>query len=360
MLFLMFIGQAQAEVTTLMLLDRAEPHDAMTAHAGHLWVGQSRKNFNSNYAVHVYNQSNQLVGSVSLPHSVTQLSPYGKDAVIANGISPSPNLTMYSILKLSNGAVQKSTVRVPMEAWATKYIGTVSGRLFFTDPGGNQNDPEMESNPNLPAQTLFSMAGTGFRYLPTRMRLPIAGLTWNQSLLIVQKNGMGAPQSNAAIVDPSTGTAKFLFSSARNELSQVALLPVRGYAVFTERGASQVLLYDLNSRQLISSAKTSGADPRGLTTFGHCALTANFEDRTIDVISFKEPATPQLVGTLETTLPASEFARMSQVAADDETGMVFGRSNFPCNPMAQVCDQDWNRVVSFGDETRQMMLNHCR
>jgi hypothetical protein len=352
---------AQADtVRTIHVLDRGEPHDSMISHGGILWVGQSRKGFNSSYAIYAYGADDQLIASTDLPHSVTQIAVYDKKSVIVTGIAISPNLSMFSIVSLDNaGRLTKRTTQVPMQAWATKWIGSIGGREYFTDPGGNSNDPEAENNPNLPAQTLFGMRNNSPQYLKTRMRLPIGGLAWNNQLLVLQKQGIGVAQSNAALVNPSNGQATYLFENHRSNLSAVSILPTRGLAIFAERGAGQIAVYDLNQRQVLNTVATV-EDARSLDSFGHCAIVGSFEGKAIEIINLANPAQPVVAHRAEVNLPDAEFARLSQLSVDDERGTVYVRSNLACNPMVEACDTDRNRVVAFGKDVTEILLTQCR
>jgi hypothetical protein len=353
--------QAQADtVRTIHVLDRGEPHDSMISNSGILWVGQSRKGFNSNYAIYAYGADDKLIASTDLPHSVTQIAVYDKKSVIVTGISISPNLSNFTILSLDNsGKISKRTTQVPMQAWATKWIGTIGGREFFTDPGGNTNDPETESNPSLAAQTLFAMRGNSPQYLKTRMRLPIGGIAWNNQLLVIQKQGIGSAASNAALVNPSNGQTTYLFENHRSNLAAVSILPARGLAIFAERDAGQIAVYDLNARQLVNSVATI-SDARSVDSFGHCAIVGSFETKAIEIINLSNPSEPVILNRTEIALPDAEFARLSQLTVDDERGTVYARSNFACNPMVEACDTDRNRVIAFGKDVTEVLMTQCR
>ncbi len=349
---------AFAGVKTVTLLDRGEPFEALTVHDGYLWVGKSRRQFNSDYRVEAFRKDGTKVGEAILNHSVTYMYSYGAKSVMALGTGHTPNLTMFTILDVRNGRVEARTRQVPIEAWATRWLGTINGREFFTDPGGNSNDPEAGTNPGMAAQTIFSLGTTSPRYLPTRVRMPLEGLVMNNRIFAIQKDSMVGPHSNLVEIDPSSGQAKYHFQAKRMNLSGIYRLPGSSVVALTERDAHQVVLHDITTGKTLSTLPVDD-EPRAITGFGKCIMVGSFEQRGVQVIDVSNPAEPKEALRLEMDLSVNEFAKLFRVGVDATTGQVFGRSNLACNPMMSQCANDDNRVVVWADEA-EAVLAACK
>jgi hypothetical protein len=62
----------------------------------------------------------------------------------------------------------------------------------------------------------------------------------------------------------------------------------------------------------------------------------------------------------EVNLPFEQFSGLRSVAVDRATGSIFVRSSLPCNPVTDVCDKEYNRVVTFGAESAQRVKAACQ
>lgn len=354
-------GNAQsavASVGTVTLLDRGEPFEGMTAHAGLLWIGKSRENFSSVYSLEVYNKKD-LVGKVTFPHSATYVHPYGANSVIVIGTGYQPNLTQYTIMEHRQGQFTKRTVQIPINAWARQWLGTHGGREYFTDPGGNPADSD-NPNFNQPAQTFFTMsAGGSPRYLSTRLRLPLGGVKIGQAFFVYNAESIGDPRSNIYRLDPASASIKKVLPEFRNGLAGMAVIPGTSFIAATERGAQQLIVVDTNSSTVVGTAPING-EPRSVTSFGKCMIVGSWDTRVITAVDVSTPAAPVVVGESAIDLNQNDFYHIDRVAADISSGQVFARSNFPCNPMIDVCDKDWNRVVVLTGDDAQKFVSACR
>lgn len=350
---------AFAEIETVAVLDRGEPFEANIFHSNLLWVGKSRKDFNSDYSVEIYSGSVQK-GKVTFPHSATFMYPYGANSVIVVGTGYSPNLTQYSIIEKSGANFTVRTKQVPMQAWARQWIGNHNGKEFFTDPGGNQNDPARDNDFNLASQTFFSISTSASpRYLTARLRLPTYGTKVGNKFYVLNAESIGSPQSNLHRLDPATSAITKVFPSFRNALSTISVIPGTSLITLTERGANQFLIVDANSGNILSTTPIA-EDSKSHAIMGKCAVIGSRAARTIQFLDISDTAAPREVMTVAIDLPAGQFKTLDKIDVDTTNFQVFARSNMPCNPMFEACNEDWNRVVTFTGETGSKIAANCR
>jgi len=164
---LLVVGSVAAATTSTMVeLDRGEPFEALVVNAGHLWVGQSRTNFNGDYRVQVFDAAGKKVGEAKLKHAVSFLYAHGAHEVLAVGTAAEPNLTHFSVLSLSGNKIQSKTTVIPAHAWAHQWVGTLAGTELFIDFSGDSNDPEGDQDFNLAHRTMFAVNDSRATYLP--------------------------------------------------------------------------------------------------------------------------------------------------------------------------------------------------
>jgi hypothetical protein len=350
---------AFAEIETIAVLDRGEPFEANVFHSNMLWVGKSRKDFNSDYSVEIYADGLQK-GRVTFPHSATFMYPYGANSVIVVGTGYSPNLTHYSIIEKNGTNFTVRTKQIPMQAWARQWIGKHNGKEFFTDPGGNQNDPARDNDFSLASQTFFSMSTSSSpRYLTTRLRLPTYGTKVGNKFYVLNAESIGSPQSNLHRLDPATNAITKVFPSFRNALSTISVIPGTNLITLTERGANQFLIVDANSGDILSTTPIA-EDSKSHAIMGKCAVIGSRAAKTIQFLDITNPAVPREVMTVAIDLPAGEFKFLDKIDVDTTNYKVFARSNMVCNPMAEACNEDWNRVITFVGETASKIVANCR
>lgn len=350
---------AYAEIETVAVLDRGEPFEANVFHSGLLWVGKSRKDFNSDYSVEIYS-AGVLKGKVTFPHSATFMYPYGANSVIVVGTGYSPNLTHYSIIEKSGANFTVKTKQIPMQAWARQWIGNHNGKEFFTDPGGNQDDPARDDDFNLASQTFFSMNTTSSpRYLTTRLRLPTYGIKVGSQFYVVNAESIGSPQSNLHRVDPANNSISKVFPSFRNALSTISIIPGTSLITLVERGANQFIIVDANSGNVISTTAIA-EDSKSHAIMGKCAVIGSRAAKTIQLLDITDRAAPKNLMTVAIDLPSGEFKTLDKIDVDQVSFKIYARSNMPCNPMVEVCNEDWNRVVTFTGEMATKIAANCR
>jgi len=350
-------------VTTVDVLTRTEPYDAMVFHAGHLWSGSSRLDSLSSFGIRLYDQKDQLIAEMPLPHSVTQLSVYGKNSVIAIGVVPagqsqSGAVTAYSIIQLNGRTLSKKTVKVAPNAWATSWMGTMNQREYFTDPGGDTND---DNGPiNLPKLTIFSVANQRVSFLPSRLQSPLGGLTWNGKLVIRQAiGGLDSLYTNIIYIDPITGKMKRVFDTNRLGLRDMIRLGSSDYAAMLEVGSAQLHVFEPSQGRIISSPSTDQGS-RSLQAFGSCLITGSFVNREVQVFKKLQDHSLTRIMTVPVNLTEREFKLLYQIAVDPTSARIYGRSNYACNTAAETCDTDSNRIVALDGSYQQELLNTCR
>jgi hypothetical protein len=285
----------------------------------------------------VFNRADELVGEVPLKHSATYLYPYSENSVLVAGTCPQPNLTMYTIITFTKGKLDAKLKTIPMEAWANRWLGTIDGKEYFSDPGGNSADTSTDLS------------------LPARLRLPVGGTAIGKKLFVLQKEDMFNPKSNLAIVDVTTGKHTLAFPTSRGNVASLVKIPGTTQIAISERAANQWILYDTAGAKLLGEFHTLGSEPRGIAALGNCIVVGSFGNRGIEVFK-KSGDTYASAGEIAMDLPVEEFEILTQIAADAKTGRVYGRSNAACNPISAECVNDINRVVVWDSE----LLTACR
>ncbi len=342
-------------VETVVILDRGEPYGAMTAEKGVFWIGQSRRNFNSDYRLEVYRPDGQLVDSVRLAHSLNQIKKAGNGSVVVTGINPVSQLTQYTFATFENDRIQFKTTQINVDGFISFWVGTLGKRHFFADIGGNPNDSQL--NLDLPAQTLFSSASSAPTYLKARVRMPLAGEIIDGKLMIVSSEGMSLKAGSIVEVDPLTSSTKILLDSKTAQFRGIEAIPGTALLLTLAAGENKLLLIDKNTGEIKREFPTTGYS-RVFNRFGHCAIVGNDESNTIEVFQLNSDVN-QPVLTEKISLSADEFSGIKQIASDELTGTIFVRANFPCNPLIEVCNKDFNRVVSLGQNIATKLKNRC-
>ncbi len=341
---LLLSGALTAAPQTVAVLDKGEPFEAMVFHGEWLFVGKSRREFNSEYSVEIYDRAHQMLQSVRLPHAVTFMYPYDTNAVIAVGTAFQPNLTHWSIIRRSGAGFSVSTRQIPMNAWAHRWLGTAGGREFFSDPGGNQNDPARDRDFNLASQTIFSMsAGGSPRYLPVRVRLPLSGIRVNGGFFMVSGQSIGQPRSFLYWVADGSSAPQAVFPDPRNTLRDIVQIPGLSKAAVVEAGTGTIHFVNTNTRSLEGEISVGGSTTM-LTAGGQCLAVGDPDNRRVHVVSLK--GEPQVVWSWDIDMGEGDFKHLAKLAVDASAGKLYARSNFPCNPMMEQCVKDWNRVIA--------------
>ena len=348
-----------ASTQTLTVLGRSELHEAMAFHDGFLWVGKSRTQMGSINNLEIYNREHQKVESLTLSHSLTYITPYGPHSVVVVGTASKPNLTHYTIVENRNGRffLRDRTIEV---GWANHWIGSLGGREYFTDMGGNPDDPEASEHPTIPAQTFFSVGASGLaKYLPVRLRMPFGGVRVGSAFYVLQGQGIGNPRTNLVRLNVASNSVQPLFPSYRNDLTKIIEIPGSNMVAVNESGAGQLLVVDVQKSTLLSTTPVGGS-LRSLTSMGRCILVASDEARTITAVDIRQPSQTKVVGVVPINLDSNSFKMLNKIVADSQSGRLYARSNFPCNPMITVCDKDFNRVVYFEGTEAEKVANSCR
>lgn len=341
-------------VSTVTVLDRTEPYDSMVAQANTIWVGRSRKNMNSDYSVEAYSsRSNQLLSTVRLTHSIMSMKVYSANKILVSGINPSRQLTEYSVLELRSGQIVSTITTVPLTAFATFWVGSVAGKNYFVDHGGNPDDDQL----GVPAQTLFTYNGGSPRYLTTRLAMPTAGVVNGEKLLLISRAGVAQNASYISLVDTRTQAITRLNPSPLNGLLGIEQVPGQNLYLSAESGANRVIMFNGTSGELVREFQTKGFT-RSATSVGHCIVAGSAETNIVEFYDLN--STEQLPAlALEVNLPQNEFYGVRKVVVDATTGQTYARSAFPCNPMTGQCVDDYNRVVTWGAEDTAKVKALC-
>lgn len=350
-----------ATTVTLTELDKGEPYDAMTFNGDYLFVGHSRKDFNSNFHVQIFDRKDQMVKDIPLKHSAAHLRRYNANSVIVVGTAYEPNLTHYTIIT-TTGVNQFSTrvVQVPADAWAQDWLGTVGGREYFADMGGNPNDEETTTDPTIASQTIFSTNSRGTpRYMSTRLRGPNFGTTFGSDLIIARFNDMTSPSNFLARVSTSTGAVTPALKGTFLKIHDTKIKAGTSLIAVSERDGSQVAIGDLNTGEIIAQASIKGKSG-AVEWFGKCLIASSIDEKTIFAYDMSTPAQPQLLKTIAFSDTGAVFAGLRGMTIDSKTGRVYGRSAYACNPMIQACVINTNSVAVLDLATSTELLGLCK
>jgi hypothetical protein len=356
--FTSFNGNASADTTTIMDLDAGEPYEAMIFHAKHLWIGKSRKDFNTNYRIDVVDRNDKVLETLKINHAIEHLYPYGENSVIAVGTAPEPNLRHYTIIKVVGEKFQVKDHAIPANAWGMDWLGTINGKEYFSDFGGNSQDEEGSSNPNIPMQTIFSVDPSGRAvYSKIRLRSPMNGIRIADELYIVRFYNLGDTRRNVYRLNLKTGQFVDMFDQPRQRLTDIIPLDNNLLAV-SEAGGDRVNLIDRSTRELKKEIAIEGA-PKSMQKIGQCLVVGSELSRQVNLVSVKDLSNPQIVGTLDFSTYGGHFRGLRTVAVDEQTGRVYGRSAYACNPMLQDCSKSWNSIVVGSKADAELLKAQC-
>lgn len=342
-------------VETVLVLDRGEPYSSMVADRGFFWVGQSRRNFNSDYRLEVYLPDGHLLDSVRLPHSLNTIKKQGPGAVVVTGINPVSHLTQYTFAKLENSIIRTKSHEVNIEGFINFWVGSIGNRHYFADMGGNPNDTNQ--NLDLPAQTIFSTTNSVPKYLEARVRMPLAGEVVDGKLVMISSEGMSLNAGSVIEVDPSTSQTRILLASKTARYRGVESVSGTKNILILASGENKLLLVNRANGEIEKEFPTAGYS-RVFNQIGHCAIVGNDVANSIEVFDLKSNENKAIL-TETISLPADEFSGIMQIATEESTGTIFARSNFPCNPFIEVCNQDYNRVITFGPDVAKKVKTLC-
>lgn len=345
------------KTTVLSELDRFEGFDAHLFHAGYLWVGRSRLNLGGYYRLEVYDATGKQVANLELKHSLRQIAPFGQNAVIVVGVSAEPNVSQYTVVSAENGKFPVANHPVPETAWADRFVGSPKDAIF-SDPGGNQDDPGLQTNPNQPAQTLFRLVNGEPHYLSTRLPLPTEGLVLGGKLYLVQDKDISGQQSNLVRVDLKTEKVERLFNDFwRQGLSNLTLLS-DGTLALVERGAGQLLVVDPAAWKLTATIKVEAGTPHGLAQLGSCLVVGSETTKRVSFYDLKDTAHARLA-LWDLSGAGAKLLGIRNLAADPQSGRVYVRSAYACNPLDTKCGPDRNSVV-MAEETSGATFKQCQ
>lgn len=343
-------------------LDLGEPYEAMVFHGDYLWVGQSRKDFNADYRVRIIDRNDKVAGEVRLNHAVSYLHPYADDAVIAVGTGHTPNLTHYTVIRvLGKNSFNAQTRVIPEEAWGHNWIGTLDGKEYLLDFSGKYEDADSDQKPSRAGRTVFTMdASDKAEFLGFRIPAPTAGFKLGDEFFVTHYYQIGGTLTNVVRVNPRSGAMTTLFPKGRQQNLDVK--PVAGGKglALSEYLDDRIAFYDLRSGAVTQVVASAGG-PRSLVTLGRCVLAGNEKAKTVSVIDASDLAAPKLLASIGIDDARDAFRGLRKLAVDPQTGRLYGRSAYPCNPMIEDCNRkSWNRVIASNQKVGQAVLEACR
>jgi hypothetical protein len=344
-------------VETVTLLDRGEPYDSMVMQDGVLWVGKSRHQFNSYYVLEAYRTDGRLLDQKQLSHSLSTMKVGDDGAVVITGINPQQRLTEYSVARLQNGKIEAATKTIDLGGFITFWLGKIGGLQYFADIGGNPNDTDDPSY-QLPAQTIFTSTGTNAKYLAARVRMPVAGTSFNGKIFIVSSDGIGQRGSSVVEVDPVSSAVRVISKSATARYRGIKHIS-HGQEILTLASAENKLqVISPKSGEVLREYTTSGF-PRSFVTYGRCVIVGGDETNEVEAFDLSSEANER-VFALKIDMSYEEFSGIKSIAVDHRSGNLFARSAYACNPIIEPCNHDYNRIVKFDDVAISELSKACR
>jgi hypothetical protein len=351
---LISLPSAAFAVDTVTLLDKGEPYGHMISDSGVLWVIKNRENFNTNYRLEAYSADGKMLDQVRLPHAMWSMAPAGQGSVMMAGMNPTSRLTNYTTARVESGRIRFKTTEIALGGFINFWIANIGGRHYFADMGGNPNDDQL----GVPAQTIFASTGTNARYLSTRLRMPVAGLGMNNKMYLVSHEAMGSPQSSIVEVDPATQAKRNLITSRTAKFTGIKILPGTTDLVTSALDEGKILIIDSKSGSVRRELTTKGYT-RDFDFIGNCVVAGDDETNIVEIFDLRKSDNLPFMAE-EVNLPFEQFSGLRSVAVDRATGSIFVRSSLPCNPVTDVCDKEYNRVVTFGAESAQRVKAACQ
>jgi hypothetical protein len=339
-------SKTEAATSFLTLLDKGEVHDGIIANGDYLYVGQSRLNFDYHPKISIYNHNDRLVTEIPLKHSATHIAAYGRGIIVV-GTSPTPHLTNYTrIDPVANGQFKATLTQIPMDAWANDWVGTYNGREYFTDMGGNPNDPAADADPYLPSQTIFSTNSSGRpAYMSTRLQGPALGTIFGSQLLIASFKSIGSDIYKLTKVQIGTGTQTPAFNQIFGRLKNIAIKPGSSVVALSDQTNGVVVIGDLSSSQILTSLPTGGATSYA-EWYGHCVVASNLDNRQVVVFDTSDLSQAHQIAAIDFAHLGEGFGYLNRFTIDSTSGRIFAKSNYPCNPIMENCSINTNAVAS--------------
>ncbi len=349
---------APSDPVLLAAMDAAEPYAAMVFHGGYLWVGQSRKDHRANYRVTIFNREDHRIHEVMLKHSASTMQAYGPDAVIVTGTAGEPNLTAWSIVRASASGFTVEHHWIPAEAWASGWLGSITGKEFFLDLGGNYDDPDGSNDPQLAAQTIFTASSSGKpSYLKTRLRGPISGFKHGNKFVILRKNDVRASGGKIVILDPATGLLQELFERNLDGPGEPVVLQDGERLAVAE--SNRGIVHFVNLRTGEKSEFATGGAPKSLAVSGNCLIVGMEAEKKGLVLRVSQNGPVETLDSFHFDSLGEAFLGLRRIAADPVTGRIYGESAYPCNAAVQDCSKTWNAVVASPRASRGTFLEQC-
>jgi hypothetical protein len=272
-----------------------------------------------------------------------------------SGVNPATSLTSYSSARIEGGKIRLKTAEIALGGFINFWIADVAGRHYFADMGGNPND-----NPPIgaPGQTIFSSTGTNSKYLGTRLRMPVSGVGLNNKLYLVSSEGLGQNKSTIVEVDPTTHQKRELLMSPTARFMTLKVLSGTTDLVTIATMENKIVILDSKSGQIRRELLTKGFT-RDTAFLGHCVIAGDDKNNMVEIFDLRKNENAAFMAG-ELNLPAQDFSGIKSIAVDPNTGTIFARSNVPCNPAIESCENEYNRVVSFGLKFGQQVKEACQ
>lgn len=328
-------------------LDRFEPFEAQTFHAGVLWSARSRKDLSADYHLDVFDTDGKRIASETLTHSLRYLYPYDANSVLTVGVSVSDQLTHYTVATLRNGHVTLRSAQIPLGAFADEWAGNTK-LSFFTDPGGlDEGEPIGQ-----PLKTIFTMTGSRPRYLGARVRGPHQPVLVGQSLYVLENPSIGEGGKQLIRIPLDKETPQRVL--AGNYFVAMKLAS-DGNLLIVDRNANEIVSFDVASQKATSRLRVASGSPRQVAEFGKCFAVAIEREKKV---AFLNRSTGALVAEWDLNPVGKQLYGLRNIAADLKTGRVFVRSAYAANP-ADPGPAERNSVV-MAEEPSGATLAACR
>jgi hypothetical protein len=233
------------------------------------------------------------------------------------------------------------------------WIASIGPKHFFGDIGGNSED----TNTTGPAQTIFYSTHSQPTYLTTRLSMPLSGTKIGNKLFVVSSLGYGQDKSTILEIDVETMSKRVVMASNTARYRGLTNIPGTSDIITSASAESKVQVIDTTAGAIRREFQTKGL-PRSFDMTGHCLVVGNEDTNVVEIFDMNKNSEKPAFAA-EINMPPEEFSGITRVAVDPNSGTIFARASWACNPVIEPCEHDFNRVVTLGVDTAKRVKTLC-
>lgn len=121
---------------------------------------------------------------------------------------------------------------------------------------------------------------------------------------------------------------------------------------------SKLRLIDVKTGETRREFSTHGY-ARSFAMFGHCAVVGSEETNVVEAFDLGGQS-EQAVFAAKVDLSMQDFSGLKTIAIDKDSGTIFARASYACNPLIEACDHDNNRIVKFEANVSRHLVLACQ